>query len=83
MHQESFGLLYNTECGYLAEIAKVPSPLIAADARPRGGLNPTVSTVDDLLTGFSRQTSTRALPVGFQLRRNLNDLGTTNCFSSH
>lgn len=83
MHQESFGPLEYTECGYLAEIAKVPSPFIAADAQPRRGLNPTVSTAGDLLTGLSRQASSRALPVGFQLRRNLNDLGTTNRFSSH
>jgi hypothetical protein len=81
MHQESFGSVVaespNVATGLKS--ATVPSSRSAADAQLRRELNSTGFTAARQTCGGEKH----APSVGFHLRRNLSDHGTTNCFSSH
>lgn len=80
MHQESFGsLVESSNVATGLESATVPSSHNATDAQLRRELNPTGSTAARQACGGDR----RAPSVGFQLRRQPSDHGTTNFFSSH
>lgn len=82
MHQESLGPVDAPSVATWQETAKVPSSSRTTDVQLRRELNPIVSIAVRLPPGSCRRSDSDAT-VGFQLRRNLDDLGTTNTFSSH